>query len=464
MSAVGKLLDRRAQLRHRLKALGASGQLGYGIPEKSLAAGIERSPDYIGADMGSVDPGPYYLGSGEMATAPATTRADLTRLLRAARKLDVPLLIGTAGSAGAAPHLEKTLAMVRDVAREEGFHFRLASIRADMPRQFVKQALRSGRVTPIDSMAPLSEGDVDEASHIVGQMGTEAFGRALRTEADVVIAGRACDTGIFAAVPALLGCPMGPAMHMAKIVECASLCCVPGGRDPILATLEGDSFVLDSMNPERRATPMSVAAHSLYEQSDPDRVAEPEGVLLVRYARYEAIDERRTRVSGAEWLPAAAPTIKLEGSVRVGERAVLVCGSCDQRVIARIGDILAEVSEVVRGLVCRDEPEDYRLIFRVYGIDGVYAWPAPADPLPREIFILGECIAPTAERASAVVRTTKQYLLHHGFPGRLSTAGNIAFPFTPPELSGGTAYRFNVYHIMQVDELPPLFPVEIEDL
>ena len=464
MSAVAKLLDRRTQLRHRLKALGASGQLGYGIPEKSLAAGIERSPDYIGADMGSVDPGPYYLGSGEMATAPATTRADLTRLLRAARKLDVPLLIGTAGSAGAAPHLEKTLVMVRDVAREEGLRFRLASIRADMPRQLVKQAVRSGRVTPIDSMAPLCEGDVDEASHIVGQMGTEAFGRALRTEADVVIAGRACDTGIFAAVPALLGCPMGPAMHMAKIVECASLCCVPGGRDPILATLEGDSFVLDSMNPERRATPMSVAAHSLYEQSDPDRVAEPEGVLLVRYARYEAIDERRTRVSGAEWLPAAAPTIKLEGSVRVGERAVLLCGSCDQRVIARIGDILAEVSEVVRGLVCRDEPEDYRLIFRVYGIDGVYAWPAPADPLPREIFILGECIAPTAERASAVVRTTKQYLLHHGFPGRLSTAGNIAFPFTPPELSGGTAYRFNVYHIMQVDELPPLFPVEIEDL
>ena len=119
---------------------------------------------------------------------------------------------------------------------------------------------------------------------------------------------------------------------------------------------------------------------------------------------------------------------------------------------------------MVRGLVCRDEPEDYRLIFRVYGIDGVYPWPAPPSPMPREIFILGECVAPSAERAGAVVRTTKQYLLHHGFPGRLSTAGNVAFPFTPPELSGGTAYRFNVYHIMQVDELAPLFPVEIEDL
>ena len=101
MSAVGRLYDRRAQVRHRLEALGASGQLGYGIPEESLAAGLARAPDYIGADMGSIDPGPYYLGSGEMATAPSTTRTDLARLLRAARQLDVPLLVGTAGSAGA---------------------------------------------------------------------------------------------------------------------------------------------------------------------------------------------------------------------------------------------------------------------------------------------------------------------------------------------------------------------------
>ena len=41
----------------------------------------------------------------------------------------------------------------------------------------------------------------------------------------------------------------------------------------------------------------------------------------------------------------------------------------------------------------------------------------------------------------------KQYLLHYGYPGRLSTGGNVAFPFTPPEVSLGTAYRFNVHHI-----------------
>ena len=54
----------------------------------------------IGADMGSVDPGPAYLGMGKMATDPEITRRDLTMLLEGARDLGVPMIIGTAGTAG----------------------------------------------------------------------------------------------------------------------------------------------------------------------------------------------------------------------------------------------------------------------------------------------------------------------------------------------------------------------------
>ena len=32
----------------------------------------------------------------------------------------------------------------------------------------------------------------------------------------------------------------------------------------------------------------------------------------------------------------------------------------------------------------------------------------------------------------------------------------------PPELTAGDAYRFSVYHIMDVDALEPLFPVSVE--
>src|SRR5262245_56055356 len=63
--------------------------------------------------------GPYYLGSGELATAPAATRRDLRKVLLGALKLKIPLIIGSAGSAGAKPHLEQTLAIIREIAREE---------------------------------------------------------------------------------------------------------------------------------------------------------------------------------------------------------------------------------------------------------------------------------------------------------------------------------------------------------
>jgi hypothetical protein len=119
--------------RNALRVLGASGQLGYGVPTPAFRAGLARQPDIIGCDMGSIDIGPYYLGAGRMATAPAATRRDLRKVILAARQHDIPLVISSAGSAGAGPHVDATLAMVRDIARENELHFCLGVLRADMP-------------------------------------------------------------------------------------------------------------------------------------------------------------------------------------------------------------------------------------------------------------------------------------------------------------------------------------------
>jgi len=100
-----------------LRVMAASGQLGYGIPDAAFNAGLARKPHLIGADMGSIDPGPYYLGAGKMAQSETMVRVDLAKCLRGARQLGIPLLVGTAGSAGAAPHLAQTLDMVRAIAR-----------------------------------------------------------------------------------------------------------------------------------------------------------------------------------------------------------------------------------------------------------------------------------------------------------------------------------------------------------
>lgn len=465
MSATGKILAEFAAApdRRPLRLLGASGQLGYGIPTPAFNAGLDRKPDLIGCDMGSIDIGPYYLGSGNMATARESTKRDLRKVLMAARRHDIPLVIGSAGSAGAAPHLEQTLDIVREIAREEGLNFRLAVIPGDVPKDILVEAIRADGVVGIDGMPTLTEEEVREASQIVGQMGMSAFERAFRADIDVLISGRACDTAIFSTLPVMLGFPVGLSVHMAKIIECASLCCIPGGRDSILATLDDEGFVLESMAPQRKATPISVAAHSLYEQNDPYLIIEPEGRAELHEARYEQLDERRTRISGAKWVPAPEVTIKIEGSRRVGERAVLLCGAADPRFIERREDILREVAKVVRDLVCEDAEEDYSLFWRFYGVDGVTERLADA-PVPGEIFMTIECIAPTTARASEVVRTMKQYLLHYGYEGRLSTGGNLAFAFTPPEISVGTAYRFNVYHIMRSARLEELFPITIEQL
>jgi hypothetical protein len=464
MTASARIIDALAKSNgsQAIRILGASGQLGYGVPTPAFSAGLARKPHLIGCDMGSIDIGPYYLGSGELATAPAATRRDLRKVLMGARGLDVPLVIGSAGSAGARPHLDTTLAMVRAIARAEGLRLRIGVLRADIPRHLLKAAIRARAVSPIDDMPELTESEADAAEHVVGQMGIGAFQRALSAGVDVVIAGRACDTAIFAALPTMVGFPAGPAVHMAKIIECASLCCVPGGRDSILATLDSEGFELESMAPQRRATPVSVAAHSLYEQSDPFTVHEPEGRLDLGRATYEALDERRTRVVGAAWEKSNRPSVKIEGARKVGERAILLCGTADPRFIERHEQLLREVEGVVRELVCEDAQEDYVLSWRAYGASGVRMHGIADAAPPSEMFILGECIAPTRERAAEVVRTTKQYLLHHGYEGRLSTGGNLAFPFTPPEVSVGPAYRFSIYHLMRCDDLDALFPLEIE--
>ena len=446
-----------------LRVLSASGQLGFGIPKASFERGLARKPHVIAADMGSVDPGPAYLGSGTIAAPEALVRSDLAMVLRAARALDVPLLIGSAGTAGAGAHLTRVLEILRPIAREERLSFSLGLVRSDMSRHDVMAVFRAGRMTAIGDIA-LDEAIIAETGPIVGQAGMEPFRRALGMGADVILAGRACDTAPFAVIPVLLGYPPGPAIHMAKILECTSLCCEPGGRDAMLATLQGDGFVLESMHPDRAATPVSVAAHALYEQADPFTIHEPEGVVTLEDVRYEPVDARRVRVTGARWRPADRPTVKIEGARRLGSRAVMLCAAADPAFIDASAQIVADVEAVVRGIV---EEQDWTLHVHRYGIDGVTDWPAPPLVPPREMFLLSKCVAPDEETARLVLAAFRQQLLHFGFPGRRATGGNIAFPLTPPELGAGDAYAFSIYHILEAeswDMLEALFPVTVEQI
>ena len=455
MSASERLLQNHRAQDGPLRILAASGQLGYGIPEAALQRGLARRPHLIGCDMGSIDPGPYYLGSGQMAAPAAMVYRDLELVLSAALALGIPLIIGSAGTAGARPQLEATVALVRAIAQAKGLHFRLTTVASDLAPELVLQALRAGQLQPIGPMANPTEADILQCSHIVGQCGTETLARALREPTDVLIAGRACDTAVFAALPEMLGYPTALCQHMAKIIECTSLCCNPSARDAMLAELDQDGFTLESMNPLAHATPASVAAHALYEQANPFEVDEPTGTLLLQQAQYQALDAHRTRVSGAQWRPRAQATLKIEGAARVGERCVLLAGVADPTLLAELNPALQAVEARVRQLV----PGDWALHPHIYGQGAVRPLP-PAQHSRHEAGLVLEFIASSADLARTAAGVFKQNLLHHGFAGRLCSAGNLAFAFTPSELDAGTAYRFVLYHVMQAAPLDEIFRVE----
>jgi hypothetical protein len=75
-----------------------------------------------------------------------------------------------------------------------------------------------------------------------------------------------------------------------------------------------------------------------------------------------------------------------------------------------------------------------------------------------------EFIAPDAALARTAAAVFKQNLLHHGHRGRLTTAGNIAFAFTPSEIDAHESYRFVLYHVMAGADLQNLFHVATQDL
>jgi len=75
-----------------------------------------------------------------------------------------------------------------------------------------------------------------------------------------------------------------------------------------------------------------------------------------------------------------------------------------------------------------------------------------------------EAIGPTQELADTVLSLARSTALHQHFSGRKTTAGNLAFPFSPSDFSGGAVYEFSVYHLMETDDPNALFPITFEDL
>ena len=449
-----------------VRALAASGMLGTGFSEASLDRAMEARPHFIGCDAGSSDPGPFYLGSGRPQASRAATKRDLRLMLRAGRAAGVPVIVGSAGTAGGDPHLASTRDVVEEIAREEGLSFRLALIHAELDKDYVKHKLRGGRVRPLHPAPAFDEQTVDRAERIVAQMGAEPFIEALEAGADVIVAGRSSDTSIYAALPLLEGCPPGPVWHAAKILECGAASVEQRLHpDPMMAWIHDDDFVVEPPNPDMRCTPISVVAHTLYENADPYHLYEPSGMLDTSFAEYTALTNRAVRVTGSRFVPADTYTVKLEGAEYVGHRFAVIAGVRDPVVLRQHDRFLAELRETIvrksRASLGLEVDRDFRLMFRVYGKDGTMGVLEPQDEIDgHEVGLVVEAIGRTAEEARAILNVAWHTGLHHPVPEWQGLISNWAFPYSPPELDGGPVYRFCVNHLIELDDPLEAFRTE----
>ena len=172
--------------------------------------------------------------------------------------------------------------IVREVAAEQDLHFRMATIQAATRQEGI-----DGQAEPWRNLGfqkpgcGLAASVIDACTRIVGQMGVEPIISALDQGAEVVLAGRAFDAALTAALPIMRGVDRGLAFHMGKIVECGSLVALPRTSDGVIAHIYSDHFLIEPADPAKRCLVDLVTVHTLYEKSDPYHLAMPGGTSRI---------------------------------------------------------------------------------------------------------------------------------------------------------------------------------------
>jgi hypothetical protein len=450
-----------------VRVLSASGQIGSGFLESSFARGISLKPHVIACDGGSTDAGPSHLGSGKPHFSREGTKRDLRLMMLGRNKLNVPLIVGSCGFGGGDDGVDWMRDITLEIAKEEGLGFKLALVRSEQDKSYLKRRLREGRIKPLRPAPPISDEVIDRSTHIVGMMGCEPIAAAIEQGAEVILAGRASDTSLFSTVPLMKGADAGAAWHAAKILECGTACVVQRKRpDSIMAWVRDDHFDIEPMDMEVRCTPQSIASHTLYENADPFLITEPNGTIDTLEARYKALNDRAVRVSGSKFRPANRVTIKLEGAELAGYQALIIGGVREPFILRQLDSWLkgmqekfyARVQEMFGGRLDRN---DYDIHVRVYGRDGVMGKLEPlADQIGHEVGLVFTITTDDEAITDSIAKTFAHFAVHYPIPEWRGLITGIAYPMAPTHVNRGPVYRFSLNHIVEPDDPLEMFRTE----
>jgi hypothetical protein len=436
------------------------GMLGGGFPASTIDRGIALGADVIAVDGGSTDSGPHYLGTATAKTARGAVARDLANLVPAAKRAGIPLIVGSCGTSGTDRGVEWIRAVVDQVAREAELSISVGCIFSELDPTVLEHKRTAGAVRPLAPADPLDAATLAACVHIVGLMGHEPIAAALDHHVDVVLAGRATDTALVAALPLSRGLPAGPVWHGSKITECGGLCTTNPRGGGVLVAFDETGFSIEPLDEASRCTPATVAAHMMYENGDPFRMREPGGTLDTTAATYEALDDRRVRVEGSRFEAADQQTIKIEGAALVGFETMIISGIRDPKVLARISEWCDQVLDYVRIQVPPTlglDPGEFQVQILRYGHDAVLgvAEPFRSDP-PREVGIVLRVRAADQETATQIAKLANPVLLHAPLPGDTELP-SFAFLGSPAEIERGSVHEFVLQHAVDVDTPDELF-------
>jgi hypothetical protein len=433
--------------------------LGAGFTAESVKRGIALGAAAIAIDGGSTDSGPYYLGAGVPKTAASAVERDLRILLTAACENRIPLIIGSCGTSGTDAGVDWVAGIAVRIAAEDGLSFRMARLYSELDAAAVITAIGQGRVRNLPPLGDLEPGTVRSCAHIVALMGHAPIVAALEAGAQVVLAGRATDTSMVAAVALMRGLPPGPAWHAAKTVECGGQCTTSPTAGGVFVRIDGEGFTVTPLDPDAACTPVSVAAHMLYENADPFRLLEPTGTLDTSAATYTALDERVVRVEGSRFEASARPTAKLEGARLAGYETISIVGIRDPHILGRLDVWLTYLRTVledrVRATLGLDRTH-YDLALRCYGADAVLGPMEPSTGPPQEIGLLFKVRAASQQTATAIAKIANPLLLHLPLPG-LDHLPSFAFATSPAEIERGPSYEFVLNHVLELESGTDVF-------
>jgi hypothetical protein len=429
--------------------------VGAGVDTGSLDEALKENPHFIACDAGTTDAGPFSLGSGQPAFAREAVKRDLAAFLDAGHRAGIPVLIGSAGTAGGDVQVDWTLDIVNEIMREMGGKLRVAVIYAEQDKDALVEVFRQGRLKPLDAAPHLDEDTIKGSAHIVGMMGAEPLQKALAEGVDFILAGRCSDSALYAALPILHGFPEGLAWHAGKVVECGTLACETAGKGIMFVHLRQDHFLVKPFGQGLRCTPQSVAAHSLYENVDPFHFTESSGIVDITEATYEAVDPITVRVANSHFQPVDPYTVKLEGAELLGYQSVIIGGIRDPFLLRQLDSWLAHVRMYIEETIARvlgdqaAKEDDYHLMFHVYGRDGVMGSLEPErEVISKEVGIVLEVTATTQQLATTIAKLSRQPLLHFPIAEWHGATTTFACLHNPAYIERGAVYRFNFHHVV----------------